>query len=139
MPYSHVYFRYKTSFLNCLQFLLIVLTIFQISKGFLKVTQNWTLFNVYEHKIAVKKTEIIGLENEISERFTRPFSTYAGRHFFALADHRIAAKLCKGVKRLMFLPVTLLVLPLASYEETCVWYLPIWESHKRWMNPLEVK
>ena len=31
------------------------------------------------HEIVIKKTEIIRLENEISERFTRPFST--GAHF----------------------------------------------------------
>ena len=36
--------------------------------------------------------------------------------FFALA---MAAKLCKGVKQLMFLPVTWLV-HVASYEETCL-------------------
>ena len=68
------------------------------------------------HEIVIKKTEIIRLENEISERFTRPFSIYTQVGIFALA---MAAKLCKGVKQLMFLPVTWLV-HVASYEETCL-------------------
>lgn len=47
------------------------------------------------HEIVIKKTEIIRLENEISERFTRPFSIYTQVGIFCVGNGGQALQRCK--------------------------------------------